>query len=168
MPIKTQDYIFKRLASEILDFEEVITTKKSKGKIITVDYQINSETPISFKGDGLIVSTPLGSTGYSYSAGGQKLDIKEHLFAVTPICPHFLSTEPRLVKDNAIISINSPFSYENKTGVYVDGNYLGELKEMNYGIAVEKNELKRRQIKFNEARDQLGESTIEFLRIRKN
>ena len=117
-------------------FNEIIVGKMNFGKIIKVDYQINSDEPVSFKGDGLIISTPLGSTGYSYSAGGQKLDIGENLFAVTPICPHFLSTKPNVVKDNVIISINSPFSFENKTGVYVDGNFIGELKEM---LSVSKN-----------------------------
>ena len=120
-------------------FNEVVIGKMNFGKIITVDYQINSEEPVSYKGDGLIISTPLGSTGYSYSAGGEKLNIKDHMFAVTPICPHFLSTKAKTVKDNAIISINSPFSYENKTGVYLDGNYIGELKEM---LSISKNKKK--------------------------
>ena len=111
-------------------FNDVVIGKTNFGKIINIDYQINSEEPVSYKGDGLIVSTPLGSTGYTLSAGGLIIPHDEAKFAITPICPQFLQVTPQVVSDSSVISINSPFSYENKTGVYLDGNYLGELKEM--------------------------------------
>lgn len=120
-------------------FNDVVIGKMNFGKSIVVDYQINSDRPVSFKGDGLIIATPLGSTGYSLSAGGREISFDEDSLAVTPICAHFLNGGAVVVKDNSIISINSPFSYENKTGVYLDGNFIGELKEM---LSISKNKKK--------------------------
>ena len=117
-------------------FNDVVIGKKFFGKTITIDYQINDEEPVSFRGDGVVVATPLGSTGYSLSAGGETIPIKEDKLAITPICPIFLENPNRIVDGKSLISINSPFSYENKTGVFVDGNYIGELKEI---VSVSKN-----------------------------
>ena len=120
-------------------FNDVVVGKMNYGKIISVEYQINNETPVSFNGDGLVVATPLGSTGYSYSAGGETLPLNEKKFVVTPICPSFRTVKSLIISNSSVISINSAFSYENRTGVYVDGNYIGELKEM---LSVSKNKKK--------------------------
>lgn len=120
-------------------FNDVVIGKTNFGKTISVIYQVDYDDPISFRGDGLIIATPLGSTGYSLSAGGSKISLNEDKIAVTPICPHFTDNTSKVVSGGSVISINSPFSYENKTGVYVDGEFVGELKEM---ISVSKNNKK--------------------------
>jgi NAD+ kinase len=67
---------------------------------------------MSFRGDGLIMSTPFGSTAYSYSAGGPKLNLMSNKFILTPICPYLRTMKP-LSFDNI-----------NKIQIKCDGNAL--------------------------------------------
>jgi NAD+ kinase len=62
--------------------------------MIDLDLVVNGETVLHFSGDGLIISTPVGSTGHSLSAGGPILGQELSAFVITPICPHLLSNRP--------------------------------------------------------------------------
>jgi NAD+ kinase len=61
---------------------------------IDLDLEVDGEPIVRFSGDGLIVSTPIGSTGHSLSAGGPILGQELAAFVVTPICPHALTYRP--------------------------------------------------------------------------
>lgn len=84
---------------------------------------------ISFRGDGLIMSTPFGSTAYSYSAGGSKLNLMSNKFILTPICPYlrvmkpisFNNTERIKIQcdGNALLMIDGIMKSEKCTGEYV-------------------------------------------------
>lgn len=115
---------------EYIAFNDIVLGKSNFGKIITIEYRINNLEPVVFKGDGVIVCTSLGSTGYSYSAGGEKILEEQNKIGLTPICPSFKSCKPQLIENDAIISVNSPSSYENNTGFFIDGCFIEELKEM--------------------------------------
>jgi NAD+ kinase len=62
--------------------------------MIEFDLMVNSETVSAFSGDGLIISTPVGSTAHSLSAGGPILGQELSAFVITPICPHTLTNRP--------------------------------------------------------------------------
>jgi len=74
-------------------------------RVATLRMAVNGEEVGDFVCDGLIVSTPTGSTGHSLSAGGPVLLPKARVFVVSLICPHTLSTRPLVVPDDARIEI---------------------------------------------------------------
>lgn len=83
---------------------DLVIHKRDSSSMITVHTFINGEFLNSYWSDGLIVSTPTGSTGYSLSCGGPILFPQSASFAITPIAPHNLNVRPLVVSDENIIS----------------------------------------------------------------
>ena len=77
-----------------LGLNEVVVLSKELGHITELDLSIDGMSVTTFTGDGLIVSTPIGSTAYNLSAGGPILSQELQAFAITPICPHTLTYRP--------------------------------------------------------------------------
>jgi NAD+ kinase len=77
-----------------LGLNEVVVHAGPPFHMIDLDLELDGETVSRFSGDGLIISTPVGSTGHSLSAGGPILGQEMSGFVVTPICPHTLSNRP--------------------------------------------------------------------------
>lgn len=80
-------------------------TKTDTSSMITVHTYLNGEFLNSYWADGLIVSTPTGSTGYSLSCGGPVLVPHSQNFIITPISPHNLNVRPLVVEDTAVIKL---------------------------------------------------------------
>lgn len=74
-------------------------------RVVTLNMAIENDEVSSFVCDGLIVSTPTGSTGHSLSAGGPILHPESAVFVVSLICPHTLSTRPLVIPDNKLITV---------------------------------------------------------------
>lgn len=72
--------------------------------MITVHTYLNGELLNSYWADGLIVSTPTGSTGYSLSCGGPIIYPTADNFVITPVAPHNLNVRPMVVSDNVVLS----------------------------------------------------------------
>ena len=94
--------------------------------IVTLDLLINSEPICSFACDGMIVSTPIGSTGHSLSAGGPILQPGTHAFAINLICPHTLSNRPLIIPDSSQIGITVQTAHKALI-ISIDGQDVGEL-----------------------------------------
>lgn len=76
---------------------DVVITRNGFSRIISVSIMVNGKPVCDYRGDGVIVATPTGSTGYNLSAGGPVVAPTTELILITPICPHSLSARSILL-----------------------------------------------------------------------
>ena len=96
---------------------DVVVSHEVAGHALALELLVDGTRATSFSADGLIVSTPTGSTAYSLSAGGPVLLPDTRSFVVTPVCPHALSSRPLVVRDTVRLTVRTASS----AVVYVDG-----------------------------------------------
>jgi len=126
-----------------------IVVKNSNSKIsnvISLETYIDSVLIDKFISDGIIISTPTGSTAYSLSAGGPILSPDLNVLVITPICPHSLHNRPIVVPDDKIIKIK--LITEN-AAVFADGQFLCSLTKDEY-IVIEKSKKTCKFLSFND------------------
>lgn len=84
---------------------EITVSRKDTTSMITIETYLNDEFLNSYWADGLIISTPTGSTGYSMSCGGPILTPDVKSLVITPIAPHNLNARPLVIPDNTEIKL---------------------------------------------------------------
>lgn len=84
---------------------DVVINKSALARIIELEAHMDGLLISSFRADGLIISTPTGSTAYNLSAGGPVIYPSMNALVITPICPFTLSDRPIVVPDNALIEL---------------------------------------------------------------
>ena len=84
---------------------EIAVSRKNTTSMITVETYLNGEYLTSYWSDGLIISTPTGSTGYSLSCGGPVITPDTKSFVLAPIAPHNLSARPLIIPDSTEIQL---------------------------------------------------------------
>lgn len=92
---------------QLLAFNDVVLHKWNIARMIEFETSINGQFVDSQRSDGIIVSTPTGSTAYALSGGGPLLEPSLDAIVLVPICPHRLSNRPIVVHGDSEISINS-------------------------------------------------------------
>ncbi|MBR6294478.1 MAG: NAD(+)/NADH kinase [Lachnospiraceae bacterium] len=108
----------------LLALNDIVITRSGRSRLISVSVKVNGVQAASFLGDGVIVSTPTGSTGYSLSAGGPIVTPAADLMIITPICPHSFNSRSIVIggDDKISLSINSKDGSAGETAVItVDG-----------------------------------------------
>jgi NAD+ kinase len=85
---------------------DVVVTKGAIARLLEVEVRVDNEFVADYKADGVIISTPTGSTAYSLAAGGPVLVPSVEAFIVTPVSPHALTHRPLLVRDSSEIVLH--------------------------------------------------------------
>jgi NAD+ kinase len=106
--------------TRLLGLNDVGIGKGSFARMVTVDVFVDGVYFDSFSGDGLIVSTPTGSTAYSLSCGGPIVVPQVNVMLITPICPHTLSARPCVISHEQQIRLIVRATHED-LGLTVDG-----------------------------------------------
>jgi NAD+ kinase len=140
---------------------DVVINKGALARIIDLDVYIDDQFLTTFRADGLIVSTPTGSTAYNLSAGGPILYPTLSSFILTPICPFALTNRPIILPDTATIYITLTRKSEEKVSLTFDGQVGFDLRYADR-VAVYKSRKRIRLIKspyqgyFEILREKLG------------
>lgn len=121
-------------------FNDIVITRPSVSNMIHVETLVDSKAFNTYYGDGVIVSTPTGSTAYNLSAGGPVLFPLTNVFALTPICPHSLTQRPVVLPGKFSIEMKTP---KDKALVIIDGQDKHEL-EIGQSIHIQ---LAKKQVK---------------------
>lgn len=105
---------------------DAVINKNNISRIFSLSIETESEMISNLSGDGLIVSSPIGSTAYSLAAGGPILHPDVNALLITPICPHALTHRPLVLPNKHPIIIKTP-SKENSTFLTLDGQEVIDL-----------------------------------------
>ena len=126
---------------------EITVSRKNTTSLITIEAKLNDQYLNTYWADGLIVSTPTGSTGYSLSCGGPIIIPESKNFVLTPIAPHNLNARPLVISDEKKVNI-SVNSRENEYLISVDSNIYSVPIELN--IIVQKASRFLKMVEFDE------------------
>ena len=144
LQLESSTNIFSNTNYALNDF---VIHKKDSSSMITIHTYINGEYLNSYWSDGLIISTPTGSTGYSMSCGGPIMYPGSSSFAITPIAPHNLNVRPMIISDSNVIS----FEIEGRnTSFLVSLDSRSETIDQGTQLAVKKAPFYFQLIRFNE------------------
>ena len=105
-------------------FNDIVLTRTRVSNMIHIETLIDSKPFNTYYGDGVIVSTPTGSTAYNLSAGGPILFPMSNVFALTPICPHSLTQRPLVLPGKFAIEMRTS---EERALIIIDGQDVHEL-----------------------------------------
>ncbi|MCX7805939.1 MAG: NAD(+)/NADH kinase [Planctomycetota bacterium] len=107
---------------------DVVVTRGSHSKLITLDLRINGESVSNYSGDGLVISTATGSTAYCLSAGGPILSERVDAFILCPICAHTLANRAIVVAGDEHVRI-APVSRGGRMECAIDGQIFIPLRD---------------------------------------
>jgi len=143
LKLESNSELFEGVPYGLNDF---VIHKKDSSSMIRVHAYINGEFLNSYWSDGLIISTPTGSTGYSLSCGGPILYPSSNSLVITPIAPHNLNVRPMIISDESVLS----FEIEDRsTSFLISLDSRSETIDSKVQMAVRKADFTFRLILFN-------------------
>lgn len=119
---------------------DVVMIRRVIGDTVAISLRINGSLIDTYDGDGIIISTPTGSTGYQMSAGGPVSDPEAEILLMTPICPHMMHKQSYIIKDDSILDLKIEentdfdccFSYDGIAFDIKGGDYIKVCKSDSY------------------------------------
>jgi NAD+ kinase len=105
---------------------DIVVSRGAISRLIELEVSVNGELVTNYRCDGLIISSPTGSTAYSLAAGGAVVLPTADVFALTPICPHALSNRSIILPLSSKISVKAS-NPSPQTILSVDGQIFAEL-----------------------------------------
>lgn len=129
---------------------DAVISNGSVARIIDLELSEGGVLISNYRADGLIVSTPTGSTAYSMSAGGPITDPRVNCLCVTPICPHSFVARPIIFSDNAVLEVKNTCVREKLLYLTLDGRnnyevYIGDT------VRITKSNLKTRLVRLTDS-----------------
>jgi len=128
-------------------FNDVVLGKETLSRILNIKVSFDNGFSTAVKADGVIVSTPIGSTGYALSAGASVVHPLVQAIVVTPICPHSLTSRPLVIPANTCVSIatikdatrddpNVFLTIDGQEGVELDPDTSVEVLTSDYEVCL--------------------------------
>lgn len=133
------------LGKKIYALNDFVLEKKNSTRLVTVECFSNRNHIADYRADGVILTTPTGSTAYSLSSGGPIIAPSTDVFCITPICPHSLTLRPIVIPDNVEVTFRVK-EYSNEVNLVADGKNQVTLKE-NDAVLVKKSKYSVKLIK---------------------
>jgi NAD+ kinase len=127
-----------------LALNDAVINQGAFARLITLDLEVDNRKIVKFKADGLIISTPTGSTAHSLSAGGPIIHPKVESLTINPICPNSLSMRPIVIPDNRQLTVTLETQRRDKSaiiGLTLDGQ---DMLVLQYGDKIKFRRSKRR------------------------
>jgi len=128
---------------------DVVVNNGESHRMVTCMVEANNRFIGKYKADGILVTTPTGSTAYSLSAGGPIVEPTVKSLIITPVCPHSLTSRPLVIPDSSEIKITFPKDPSEKIGVTLDGQIFHNFDHTSV-IIVKKADYKIRFIDFED------------------
>ena len=110
--------------SVVFALNDIVIDKAGSPRMIDLETYVDAEYLITYRADGLVLSTPTGSTGYSLSTGGPIISPESQVIAISPISPHTLTARPVIVPDNSNIHIVVQPGSKSPLGEYLAGSQV--------------------------------------------
>ncbi len=111
---------------EYYALNDVVVGKLSFGETVDLSVTVTDRKPFEFRGDGLIISTPTGSSAYNLSAGGPVVDNSIPAFVITPICSHKGQKNSLVISNDREVNV---VVRNGRAGIYLDGKEAGKVKD---------------------------------------
>ena len=104
-----------------ISLNDIVISKGNSGRLIEFETHVNRQYIAHTRSDGLILSTPTGSTAYALSAGGPIISPGLPVISMSPICPHTLSNRPIILNENDEVTISALKVRESNANLILDG-----------------------------------------------
>ncbi|MBI3602987.1 MAG: NAD(+)/NADH kinase [Nitrospirae bacterium] len=127
---------------------DVVVSKGTLSRMIEIQIMIDGKFVTNLRGDGLIVSTPTGSTAYSLSAGGPIITPSIQALILTPICPHTLTHRPLLIPSSAALEVT--LTSEDEGAMTTFDGQVGIAMTQGDTVAIGASEHRTRLVRFSD------------------
>ena len=123
-----------------ISLNDVVLSRGAMSHIIDFNIMHNSDACLEYRADGIIFSTPTGSTAYSLSAGGPVVDPSVKSIILTPVCPHSLCNRSVIFSSDSYLDVEPNITFDNELYLTIDGDGVFRM-EKEYTIHIKRSKI---------------------------